>query len=81
MLNKPAKCVTPKRDREEYNLNARDMRNLISLVKEANDILSYYVNMPENRTGELVTTRAADLETLSAQITELQATIDWVTWL
>lgn len=81
MMKKPAKCITPKRDREEYNLTARDMHNLINLVKEANDILAYYINMPENKTGELATTRTDDLQTLYEQIEDLKTTIDWVTWL
>ena len=77
---KPAKCVTPKRDRYEYTLNARDMKNLFSLVDEANSILSYYVNMPENKTGELAATRCDDLEKLAAAIDELKDTIDNVNW-
>lgn len=77
-MKKPAKCVTPKRDRETYNLNARDLRNLKALVQEANDILSYYINMPENRTGELESTRGNELDELQEMITELQVTIDEV---
>ncbi len=81
MMEKPTKCTTPKRYREEYNLNARDMRNLIKLVNEANLILAYYINMPENRTGELATTRVDELETLSEMIEGLKDTIDEVKWL
>lgn len=81
MMKKPAKCITPKRDREEYNLTSRDMRNLINLVKEANAILAYYINMPENKTGELATTRTDELKVLSEQIEDLKNTIDYVTWL
>ena len=80
-MKKPAKCITPKRNREVYNLTARDLRNLINLVKEANDILAFYVNMPENRTGELATTRTDELEKLSEQVDELKVNISWVTWL
>ena len=81
ICKKPAKCITPKRIRDQYKLTTRDLRNLISLVKEANDILVYYIDMPENRTGELATTRTGELETLSDQIDALKSTIDWVTWL
>ena len=31
----------------------KDLRNLTSLVTEANKILTYYSLMPENKTGEL----------------------------
>ena len=79
-MKKPAKCVTPKRDREQYSLNARDLRNLLALVKEANDILSYYINMPENTTGVLVTKRVDELEDLSEQIEDLKNTIYEIEW-
>ena len=81
ICKKPAKCITPKRARDLYKLTARDMKHLINLVKEANDILDYYVNMPENETGELATTRTDELATLSEQVDALKSTIDWVTWL
>lgn len=77
---KPTKCTTPKRDRYEYSLTSRDLKNLLSLVNEANEILSYYVNMPENKTGELGTTRCDELEKLSEAIDELKDTIDNVNW-
>ena len=79
-MKKPAKCITPKRDREQYSLNARDLRNLLALVKEANDILSYYINMPENTTGDLVTKRVEDIENLSEQIEDLQNTVNEIMW-
>ena len=52
-MKKPAKCITPKKDRDTYKLTASDLRKLNALLTEANDILSYYINMPENRTGDL----------------------------
>lgn len=79
-MKKPTKCITPKRDREQYNLTARDMRNLINLVKEANSILAYYVNMPENTTGELATKRVDDLTDLAEQVEDLQTTIGYIMW-
>lgn len=79
-MKKPAKCNTPKRDRADYNLNARDMRNLLALVKEANDILAYYINMPENETGCLSTTRTDDLEKLVEAVDDLSATLNGVYW-
>ena len=80
-MKKPTKCITPKRDREFYSLTAKDFRNLIALVKEANDILSYYVNMPENETGELATTRVDELEELCEAVEDLKVTLYDVTWL
>ena len=80
-MKKPSKCVTPKRDRDNYRLTAHDMRSLVALVNEANDILAYYINMPENRTGELTTVQTDMLEELSAQVEELKTTIDEVVWL
>ena len=79
-MKKPVKCITPKRAREQYSLNARDLRNLLALVKEANDILSYYINMPENTTGELVTKRLDDIDKLSEQIEDLKNTVDEIRW-
>ena len=78
---KPAKCVTPKRDRDIYRLTARDIRHLTALVKEANDILSYYINMPENQTGDLATTRVDELSQLSEMVEDLQFTVDSVSWI
>lgn len=79
-MKKPAKCVTPKRDRYEYTLNARDLRNLMALVQEAYDILTYYIVMPENKTGELAITRADDFEELSHRVDGLKILIDDVNW-
>ena len=79
-MKKPSKCITPKRDREEYSLTARDLRNLTSLVKEANDILAYYVNMPENETGDLKTSHTDDLVILRNLVDDLAITLDTVIW-
>lgn len=81
MMKKPAKCITPKTDRHEYKLTARDLNNLIKLVKEANDILSYYSNMPENKTGELETAQCDKLQELVDQVEDLATTLNYVTWL
>ena len=79
-MKKPIKCTTPKRDKEVYSLNARDFRNLTALVKEANDILVYYVNMTENETGELATSRTDDLMNLVQAVEDLKVTLDGVIW-
>lgn len=79
-MKKPAKCTTPKSSREVYRLNAGDFRNLTKLVKEANDILAYYINMPENQTGELMTSRTDDLMKLVEAVEDLKVTLDEVIW-
>lgn len=53
MVKKPAECVTPKRDRDEYVLTSKDIGKLKKHVKAAIDILEYYELMPENHTGVL----------------------------
>ena len=75
---KPAKCTTPKRDKMEYTLTAKDIRNLTALVTEANNILSYYICMPENKTGELEATDNDKLTALYNAIEELSITMDSV---
>lgn len=52
---KPAKCRRPKQEAERYCLDDEDMDNLIKLMEEANGILDYYHEMPENLTGILAT--------------------------
>lgn len=78
-MKKPTKCVTPKRDREAYTLNAKDIRNLTALIKEANDILAYYVNMPENRTGELEANDSAKFDALYEAVEDLKLSLGEVT--
>ena len=80
MLKKPAKCTTPKRDRESYRLTASDMRNLNKLIGEANEILSYYINMPENLTGELSTLQFDGLTKLCEAVEDLKTTLDEIVW-
>ena len=50
----PHGCKTPKVDREEYALTMADLRFMRAQVEKVWDMLSYYGNMPENGTGELV---------------------------
>lgn len=78
-MTKPRKCTTPKRDREAYKLTATDIRNLTALVKEANDILSYYINMPENRTAELEAADSEKFDILYNSVEDLKTTLGWVT--
>lgn len=76
MIKKPAKCKTPARDRMEYKLTAADINNLTKLVNDANAILAYYVNMPENKTGELFATYGDKFDRLCEAIDDLQTTVN-----
>lgn len=78
-MTKPRKCTTPKKYREAYKLTATDIRNLTALVKEASDILSYYINMPENRTAELEAVDSEKFYALYNSVEDLKTTLDWVT--
>lgn len=74
-MKKPAKCITPKRDRDAYKLTATDLRKLNALVKEANDMLSYYINMPENHTGDLESPHCESYESLCENTEDLLHTL------
>lgn len=52
---KPDKCRVPDHEAETYCLDEEDMNNLIALMEEANGILDFYHNMPQNLTGILAT--------------------------
>lgn len=54
-LKKPDKCRIPDQEAESYCLDDEDMDNLIKLMEEANGILTYYHEMPQNLTGILAT--------------------------
>lgn len=75
-MKKPAKCKTPTRDREAYKLTASDIRNITKLVNEANDILAYYINMPENKTGELYADYGDRFVALCEAVEDLKVTLD-----
>ena len=53
-MTAPKGCKTPKRDCEEYRLSASDLNTMTKAAKSIWDMLVYYCNMPENRTGEIV---------------------------
>ena len=74
-MKKPAKCITPKQDRDTYKLTATDLKKLIALVTGANDMLSYYINMPENRTGDLEATYGESYELLCETTEDLLHTL------
>lgn len=49
----PAGCKTPAKDREDYCFTMSDIKFMTAQVEKIDAMLSYYINMPENRTGEL----------------------------
>lgn len=53
MRRKPAGCKTPNRDAYSYTLTASDIKYMKTTLTKIDDMLMYYVNMPENRTGDL----------------------------
>ena len=53
-ISAPKGCKTPKRDRDEYRLTSADLDYMTKAAKEIWDMLVYYCNMPENRTGEII---------------------------
>ena len=74
-MKKPIQCKTPSRNQQAYKLTATDIRNLAKLVKEANDILAYYINMPENKTGELVADDGDKFDALCEAVDDLKTTL------
>lgn len=74
-MKKPIQCKTPTRNQQAYKLTATDIRNLTKLAKEANDILAYYINMPENKTGELVADDGKNFDALCEAVNDLQTTL------
>lgn len=50
-MKKPINCKTPKTDKDFYNLTATDLNTMIKRAQAIWDMLSYYSNMPENKTG------------------------------
>lgn len=74
-MKKPIQCKTPTRNQQAYKLTAADIRNLTKLAKEANDILAYYINMPENKTGELVADYGNNFDALCEAVNDLHTTL------
>ena len=74
-MKKPIQCKTPTRNQVAYRLTATDLNNLTKLVNEANNILSYYINMPENKTGELRTDQTDKFDALWEAVEDLKTTL------
>lgn len=81
----PEGCKTPKRDREEYSLTVSDFKFMIEHANKINDMLSYYINMPENGTGDLaIEFRNMNnyelLPTLCGKLDDIMTTLNNVYW-
>lgn len=74
-MKKPIQCKIPSRNQQAYKLTATDIRNLTKLVNEANNILAYYINMPENKTGELAADDGKNFDSLYEAVNDLQTTL------
>ena len=75
-MKKPVQCKTPTRNQQAYRLTATDIRNITKLVNEANSILAYYINMPENKTGELFADDGTRFNALYEAVEDLKVTLD-----
>ena len=75
-MKKPMQCKTPTRNQMAYRLTATDIRNITKLVKEADSILAYYINMPENKSGELYAEDGSRFEELYQAVEDLMTTIN-----
>lgn len=82
MTKIPAGCRTPNRDRNHYTLTKADIDFMTEAVRRVNEMLSYYINMPENETGELRITDAncCRLEDLIDDMDEARTALMEVTW-
>lgn len=84
-MSVPQGCKTPKRDRESYDLTVADIRFMIGQANKISKMCSYYVNMPENRTGELSIAFNSEkgynlFEELCRKINDIQTTLEDVEW-
>lgn len=75
-MKKPIQCKTPTRNQQAYKLTATDLRSLTKLINEANSILAYYINMPENKTGELYADDGSRFDTLYEAVEDLKTSLD-----
>ena len=75
-MKKPIQCKTPNRNQQAYRLTASDIRNITKLINEANSILAYYINMPENKTGELYAEDGSRFDALCEAVEDLKTTIE-----
>ena len=75
-MKKPIQCKTPTKNQQAYKLTATDIRNITKLVNEANSILAYYINMPENKTGELFADDGSRFDALYEAVEDLKTSLD-----
>ena len=71
-MDKPKKCVIPRKLAELYCLTTADWENLKYLAHEAIAILDFYHEMPQNETGILATDMPEQQEELLSMLTEVK---------
>lgn len=71
-VRKPDKCRVPAREAERYCLDEGDMDNLVELMEEANGILDFYHDIPQNLMGILATAQIARFERLMSLVDEFR---------
>lgn len=72
----PRGCKTPSRDRDEYTLTKKDAQFMQASALKIWQMLSYYCNMPENRTGEVQSGPAASEIIMNELLPTLNSIID-----
>ena len=75
----PAGCRRPARDRDEYALTARDLEFMAAQAGKIWNMITFYANMPENRTGELTISGSkadAAMEKLAGLLDDIRAALD-----
>lgn len=82
MIKKPEGCKTPNRVCEEYKLTAHDLAYMQRMADKIDLMLGYYINMVENRTGELAVTgnNCDKLQALSEQLEGIKTVLDEINW-
>jgi hypothetical protein len=75
-MRKPEGCKTPTNDRETYKLTVSDIKYMEKQIIKIWNMISYYSNMPENKTGELETVNTERLMFLIRQIEDVETALN-----
>lgn len=79
-MKKPEGCKTPNRNRDEYALTVPDIKFMEKQALKINRMLKYYVNMPENKTGELSTRNYDRMDYLMDILDDIVNTLNGVSY-
>lgn len=82
MMKKPEGCKTPAAIREEYKFTAHDIAYMQRMASKIDLMLGYYINMTENRTGELAVSgsNCDKLEALTEQLESILTALNETNW-